>query len=133
MISARILKGDEGPHLSPGGVVRGAALHAVAEPLQRGGCLLQTIFILDLEPDGLIAWVAFGVAKRMLSVVRSEIERFFTALRDLQAQAACRKALRRCHIRGPEANIADVFQLDHASSPGVSRLAHARTQLRHVL
>ena len=59
MISARILKTDEGPHLSPGGVVHGAALYAMAEPLQCGGGLLQTVCVFDLEPDGLVGRMPF--------------------------------------------------------------------------
>src|SRR5258708_1144813 len=67
----------------------------------------------------------------MRTVVRSQIERLLAALGDLQPETARRKSLRRFHIRSSQANIADVFQIDHCFFSRL--LAHAGTQLRYVL
>ena len=83
MISAWIIKADEGSHLSSGGVVGGAGLHAMAKMFQCCRCLLQAVFVFDLKPDGLIFGITFRVTKRVRSVVRSQIKCFLATFRDL--------------------------------------------------
>src|SRR5258708_39821166 len=105
MISAWIIKADEGSHLSSGGVVGGAGLHAIAKMFKCCRCLLQAVFVFDLKPDGLIFGIAFRVTKRVRSVVPSQIKRFLAALGDLQSQAARRKCFSRFQIWRSQANI----------------------------
>ena len=61
MISAGIVKGDEGPHLSPAGVVGGAGLHAVAKPPANFG---MRPFIV---PSRSVGRIRFGLKRVSLS------------------------------------------------------------------
>src|SRR5258708_24199234 len=124
MIAARVVERDESPHLAFGGIICGATVHAVAETLQCGRCLLPAVLVFDFKPDGVIRRIAFHVAKRMRTVVRSQIERLLAPLGDLQPETARRKSLRRFHIRSSQANIADVFQIDHCFFSRLPGLTH---------
>src|SRR5260370_24258914 len=131
MIAARVVERDESPHLAFGGIICGATVHAVAETLQCGRCLLQAALVFDFKSDGLIRRIAFHVAKRMRTVVRSQIERLLAPLGDLQPETARRESLRRFHILSSESNIADVFHIDHSFFSLLLALDY--TQLRYVL
>src|SRR5437016_1754915 len=88
-------------------------MNGMPERFQRRGGILQARFVLDLETDGLVAWIAFGIAQCMRAIVGAEVKIPAAALGDLQAEAGGRKAFRRFEIARTEPDVADILQLDH--------------------
>ena len=109
VVTGRIAKADEGPDFALLGLMCGTRVDSVAKRLQRRSRFLQAGFVLDLEADGLITGIAFGIAQRMRARIGAEIEVFLAAFGNLQPETGRGKILGRFEVGRTEANVAHVL------------------------
>jgi hypothetical protein len=116
LVASRILEADEAPHSAQLGFLRRAQADLMAEPIELRGRRLQVRTLGHFERGGLVHRRAGEVAERVLALIGLEIERVLRAVRDFEAEIIRGKARGAVEIRGAEADVAEVLQLDHAGN-----------------
>src|SRR6516165_10559219 len=138
MIARKVIKGDERMDVTQFRFFPSPSPHPMLKLFKRASSLHQSIFIIYLKADGLLTRISVKIAKRMSPLIRAKVKRIFTSLANLQTDNPCRKGFGRVQIAGPEADIGQVSQFNHAALLTSTRSCHVissgnSTPSRHSL